>query len=133
MSNVTFIRNYQKDIPYTWSDPSQLRQVVLNLINNAIDAIVSKKKSGEITVSTKLNGEGKILAMVADTGIGIPEENLDKIFHPFFTTKPPGKGTGLGLSICYGIIEKLGGEITAKSKVGEGTTFIIKLPLEKGK
>lgn len=133
MSNVTFLRNYQKDIPYTWSDPSQLRQVVLNLVTNAIDAIVSKKKPGEITVSTKLTGEGNILVMVADTGIGIPDENLDKIFHPFFTTKPPGKGTGLGLSICYGIIEKLGGEITAKSKVGEGTTFIIKLPLEKGK
>jgi two-component system NtrC family sensor kinase len=133
MSNVAFIRNYQQDIPCTWTDPSQLRQVVLNLINNAIDAIVSKKKPGEITVSTKLSDEKKLLVTVADTGIGIPYENLDKLFLPFFTTKPPGKGTGLGLSICYGIIKKLGGEVTVESKIGEGTTFIIKLPLEKGK
>ena len=132
LSNVTFLRNYQPDIPYTWSDPSQLRQVFLNLITNAIDAIIVKKKPGEIAISTRLHG-GEILIEFADTGIGIPDENLDKIFLPFFTTKPPGKGTGLGLSICYGIIEKLGGEITAKSEVGEGTTFTIKLPLVKGK
>ncbi|MBM4137404.1 MAG: two-component sensor histidine kinase, partial [Nitrospira sp.] len=120
LSNVTFLRNYQPDIPYTWSDPSQIRQVFLNLITNAMDAITVKKKPGEITISTRLNG-GKILIEFADTGIGIPDENLDRIFLPFFTTKPPGKGTGLGLSICYGIIKKLGGEVTVKSKVGEGT------------
>jgi two-component system NtrC family sensor kinase len=66
---------------------------------------------------------------VADTGEGIPKANLQRIFDPFFTTKPVGKGTGLGLSICYGIVKKMGGDITVNSAVGVGTTFHIHLPL----
>jgi two-component system NtrC family sensor kinase len=68
------------------------------------------------------------VALVSDTGSGIPEANLSRIFDPFFTTKPVGKGTGLGLSIIYGIINKLGGTISVDSAVGRGTTFTIRLP-----
>jgi two-component system NtrC family sensor kinase len=75
-----------------------------------------------------------ILIDVADNGPGIPTANLAKIFEPFFTTKPVGKGTGLGLSICYGIVKKMGGDILVKKhRMGEGTTFMVKVPLPKGK
>jgi len=100
--------------------------VVLNILNNAIDAIGS---NGTITVSSRyLHKSGQIEIAVADTGKGIPESELTRIFDPFYTTKEVGKGTGLGLSISYSIIEKLGGHITVESKVGEGTVFTILLP-----
>jgi two-component system NtrC family sensor kinase len=128
LSNVTFIREYQPELPAIHSDPSMLRQVFLNLINNAIDAI---HKGGEIRVGTKaVEQRGSILVTINDTGVGISPENLGRVFDPFFTTKAPGKGTGLGLSICHGIIEKLGGTISVASRVGKGTTFTIELPLE---
>lgn len=131
LSNITFIKDYQPDLPRVHSDPSLLRQVFLNLINNAIDAI---QKGGEIRVSTqKREDQETVTVRVTDTGMGIPQENLAKIFDPFFTTKPPGKGTGLGLSICHGIIEKLGGTIGVTSRVGKGTTFAVELPLEHPK
>jgi two-component system NtrC family sensor kinase len=131
LNNVSFVRDYQADLPVVHSDPSLLRQVFLNLINNAIDAI---QKGGEIRVSTRAgNHGGSILIRFSDTGMGIPQENLVRIFDPFFTTKPPGKGTGLGLSICHGIVEKLGGKIGVTSRVGKGTTFSIELPLEHGR
>ncbi|MBI5584732.1 MAG: two-component sensor histidine kinase [Deltaproteobacteria bacterium] len=129
-SNISFIRKYRENLPMIYSDPSLLRQVFLNLINNAMDAI---QKGGEITVETEIGEGDSVEIRVRDTGMGIPAENLGKIFNPFFTTKPPGKGTGLGLSICHGIMEKLGGNISVVSQVGKGTTFIIKLPLEKMK
>jgi two-component system NtrC family sensor kinase len=127
-SNIVFVRDYQPDLAVIHSDPSLLRQVFLNLINNAMDAI---PKGGEIRIATQGGGDrDSILVRVSDTGTGIPQENLGKIFDPFFTTKAPGKGTGLGLSICHGIIEKLGGTIGVTSRVGKGTTFTIELPLE---
>jgi two-component system NtrC family sensor kinase len=101
-SNIVFVRDYQSELPVIHSDPSLLRQVFLNLINNAMDAI---QKGGEIRIGTQKGAqEDSILVRVSDTGMGIPQENLSKIFDPFFTTKAPGKGTGLGLSICHGII-----------------------------
>ena len=135
--NIAIVREYQKDLPLIYSDPSLLRQVMLNLINNAIDALV---KDGEIAIGTRMEtattapqkNDGKsdlVVIFVRDTGMGIPEENLKKIFDPFFTTKPPGKGTGLGLSICHGIIQKLGGNMSVASQMGKGTTFTIKLPM----
>ncbi|NVM21821.1 MAG: two-component sensor histidine kinase [Desulfobacterales bacterium] len=128
LANIEIIRLYHEHLPLIYSDPSQLRQVLLNLINNALDAI---KRGGEVKIETGI-GEGDSIAMkVSDTGAGIARENLSKVFDPFFTTKPAGKGTGLGLSICHGIIEKLGGDISVTSEVGKGTTFTISLPLEQ--
>ena len=119
-------KNYADDVPVIVSDLSQIQQVVLNILNNAIDAIGS---NGTITVSSRyLHKSEQIEIAVADTGKGIPESELTRIFDPFYTTKEVGKGTGLGLSISYSIIEKLGGHIAVESKVGEGTVFTILLP-----
>jgi two-component system NtrC family sensor kinase len=104
-----------------------MQQVFLNLINNAVDAIDSKK-GGTITLTTRLE-EQMIVTDIADTGSGIAQANLQRIFDPFFTTKAVGKGTGLGLSICYGIINKIGGEISVNSAVGKGTIFHIRIPV----
>ena len=105
---------------------SELQQVFLNLINNAIDAM--DPGGGELDIMTRTEGDF-VVATVSDTGCGIPQANLSRIFDPFFTTKPVGKGTGLGLSIIYGIIHKMDGEITVKSIVDEGTTFTVRLPI----
>ena len=112
-------------------DPSQLQQVLLNLFNNAMDAIIARHGAmgGELTVNTASTGNGRVRITVTDNGCGISAENLDKIFSPFFTTKPVGKGTGLGLSVCYGIIQNLGGTMTVQSAPGEGATFVIDLPI----
>jgi len=129
--NVTFEKTFNPRLPPIFSDPSLLRQVVLNIVNNAVDAI---PKQGTVYIGTGLNAAGNAIEItIRDTGTGIPAENLNKIFDPFFTTKAPGKGTGLGLSICHGIIEKLGGSISVDSQVGKGTTFSIQLPIEQKK
>jgi two-component system NtrC family sensor kinase len=138
LMNIDFIRDYRQDLPRVHSDPSLLRQVILNLVNNAIDAL---PKGGQIYLQTRRSDDGPaagieagtIDVVVRDTGIGIPQENLEKIFDPFFTTKEPGKGTGLGLSICHGIIQKLGGSITVDSQPGQGTTFCVQIPIEHRK
>ncbi len=127
LNDIIITRNFDDKLPAIWTDASQLRHVFLNLLNNAVNAIGRK---GEITITTRLV-QDYVCADVADTGHGIAQENLDKLFLPFFTTKPPGKGTGLGLAICYGVIEKLGGKVTVESEVGKGTTFSVHLPLEK--
>jgi two-component system, NtrC family, sensor kinase len=123
--NISIVRNYQGDLPLIQSDAPLLRQVVLNLLNNAVYAV---GQNGTVTLTTRSAADSAVEIAVQDTGCGIARENLDKIFNPFFTTKPPGKGTGLGLSICHGIIDKLGGRITVSSEVGKGTTFTIRLP-----
>ncbi len=107
-----------------WSDPYQLRQVLINLITNAIHATGN---GGRITIMLE-DVDGEINLTVKDSGQGIPKENLDKIFEPFFSTKSPGEGTGLGLSVTRGIIEKLCGTIQVKSRLGHGTSFCIRLP-----
>ncbi len=125
--NIDIQTNYAPDLPLTTTDQSQLQQVFLNIVNNAIDAI---GKDGEINISTgttKKNNE--ISVVISDNGPGMPKEALQKIFDPFFTTKEVGKGTGLGLSISYSIIEKLGGRIMVASEEGHGTTFTIYLPV----
>jgi two-component system NtrC family sensor kinase len=108
-----------------------MQQVLLNLINNAVDAM--EKTGGSIDLTTRVDGDF-VVVDVGDTGPGIPQANLVRIFDPFFTTKPVGKGTGLGLSICYGIINKIGGEISVNSAVGVGTVFHIRIrkPKEQG-
>ncbi|MGE4537764.1 MAG: ATP-binding protein [Desulfovibrio sp.] len=124
---IAFVSNYQSDLPRIESDTSQLQQVFLNIMDNAIDAI---DKNGTITVTTRsLPESGEVDIAIADTGKGIGKEALEKIFDPFFTTKKVGEGTGLGLTISYSIIEKLGGHIHVTSEEGKGTTFHITLPL----
>ncbi|MFZ2445668.1 MAG: ATP-binding protein [Syntrophobacteraceae bacterium] len=127
-SGISFQKELDKDLPLVLSDPSQLQQVFVNLIANAIDAHEGKPY-GTIQVATRANGErGGVEMLIADTGSGIPGDILERIFDPFFTTKPVGKGTGLGLSISYSIIKNLGGEIRVRSSVGKGTEFTILLP-----
>ncbi|MBW2591543.1 MAG: GHKL domain-containing protein [Deltaproteobacteria bacterium] len=127
-SGIKFMSDFDENIPPMLSDPSQLQQVFLNLITNAIDAH-EQKPYGSVSINTKANNSRDgVNILIADTGSGITPENVDKIFDPFFTTKIVGKGTGLGLSICYSIIKRLGGEITLTSTVNEGTEFKIYLP-----
>jgi signal transduction histidine kinase len=105
----------------------QLKEVFLNILSNAVEAM---PEGGAVTVSSRfLDGAARqIEVMIRDTGQGIPPENLDKIFMPFYTTKKIGQGTGLGLAIAYGIVKMHRGAIEVKSKVGEGTAFWVKLP-----
>ncbi|GAB6907329.1 Signal transduction histidine-protein kinase AtoS [Desulfosarcina cetonica] len=128
-SGVKFITDLDDRLPTLRSDASQLQQVFLNLITNAIDAHEGKPY-GSIRISTTYEEDQTgVTIKVADTGSGISDEDLNRIFDPFFTKKPVGKGTGLGLSICHTIIQNLGGKITVNSKKNEGTEFAIFLPL----
>jgi two-component system NtrC family sensor kinase len=124
-ANVRIETELSPDLAPIQASPSELQQVLLNLVNNAIDAI--EQPGGTVTVSTRQEGVDVELE-VRDTGEGIPEANLARIFDPFFTTKPVGQGTGLGLPICYGIVEKMGGRITVESTVGTGTSFTVVIP-----
>jgi two-component system NtrC family sensor kinase len=121
------------DTPLVHCDPGQLQQVLLNLFNNAMDAIVSKNgsKGGTLGINSYRKDKRTTEIVIEDNGCGIGQENLKKIFSPFFTTKPVGKGTGLGLSVCYGIINNMGGTIHVKSQEGVGTSFFITLPEAK--
>ncbi len=114
-------------LPAPTADPHLLGQVFLTLVNNALDAV---RENGTVTVAARGEGDAVIIE-VADDGAGIAEENLKKIFDPFFTTKPIGKGTGLGLSICFGIVERMNGEISVDSTPGRGATFSVRLPLKQ--
>jgi signal transduction histidine kinase len=144
VSNIDIRLNLEAKNDCVIADPNQLRQVFLNLILNAVDAIASKSSNGEgcLNIRSTLaqhNGgasdslntaDQQVLEIaVIDNGIGIAPENIADIFDPFFTTKEPGKGTGLGLSVSFMILESLGGKISADSKVGEGTTMRVTLPL----
>lgn len=127
---IVITRNYAEALPPVHTDTPLMRQVALNLLNNAVYAIGG---NGGITVTTRTGDDEKIVIEFRDTGCGIAKEDLAKIFDPFFTTKPQGKGTGLGLSICHGIVTRLGGLIRVESKPGEGATFFVALPLKKQK
>jgi signal transduction histidine kinase len=110
------------------ADFNQLVQVIINLIVNAVQAM---KEGGKLTVSTSQD-DSWVRIHIGDNGHGIPQENMDKLFTPFFTTKEDVKGVGLGLAVSYGIIERHGGRIVVKSEVGKGSTFTIVLPIFKG-
>ncbi|MBW2061494.1 MAG: GHKL domain-containing protein [Deltaproteobacteria bacterium] len=125
LSNIEIKKDLYPHFPIIASDQSQLQQVFLNLLNNAIDAI---GKDGVIEIKTWLD-DSQIAVSIKDNGPGIPPEYQRKVFDPFFTTKATGKGTGLGLSISFSIIEKMGGTISFTSKESEGTTFTIRLPV----
>jgi signal transduction histidine kinase len=108
----------------------QLQQVFMNLVSNATEAMEAAG-GGNLTVETShILKEDNLQINFKDTGSGIPPENISKLFEPFFTTKKKGKGVGLGLSVAYGIVQEHGGSIYVKSKVGQGTTFQVKLPLK---
>jgi two-component system, NtrC family, sensor kinase len=116
------------DVPEIECLPSQVNQVVMNLVVNAAHAMGEAR--GTITIRTGAE-DGMAWFEVADNGCGIPPENLSRIFDPFFTTKAVGKGTGLGLSLSYGIVQKHGGRIEVNSRVGQGTTFRVWLPVSR--
>ena len=134
--NIEIIKKLSPDLPKVKVDGGQIYQVITNLIINASDAMEGK---GTLTVKSQIHTiESKVAddrhfaeISVTDSGSGIPRQNMERLFDPFFTTKGPTVGTGLGLSICFGIIKRHGGNITAQSEVGEGSTFIIHLPFEK--
>jgi PAS domain S-box-containing protein len=128
VNNIEVENQLAPDLPLTMADAGQLQQVFLNIILNAEHFMTKANHKGKLLVKTeKINGN--IRASVTDNGAGISPENLDKIFHPFFTTKEVGKGTGLGLSICHGIITQHKGRIYAQSESGKGATFVIELPI----
>jgi signal transduction histidine kinase len=122
---ISVVRNYA-DLPSVRCYPGQLNQVFLNLLMNSCDVL---KPGGTITITTE-RGELGVRLIFHDDGPGIPPQIQDRIFDPFFTTKEVGKGTGLGLSISHGIIERHGGRITVAAEPGQGTAFVIDLPLD---
>jgi signal transduction histidine kinase len=120
------VLEFDESIPDIKGDPSQLKQVVLNLVLNALDATSLK---GSIRVKTYRINEDWIGIAFKDTGCGIPAIHLGKLFEPFFTSKPVGKGIGIGLSTCYNIVQDHGGEIVVCSQEGHGSTFQVRLPI----
>ncbi len=130
VEGIAVFQRIPEHLPGFMGDPSQFQQVMLNLFNNAIDAIMEKHPDagGRLDIQALSKEEKWIEIRVTDNGAGIQPEHIEKVFSPFFTTKPVGKGTGLGLSVCYGIIENFGGTMDVTSRVNEGTTFIITLP-----
>jgi PAS domain S-box-containing protein len=127
--NILLTQEYSEDTPEIWLKVSNIQQVFLNIIGNALDALKESKKK-EIHVEIRLDGQS-VMVTITDSGCGISPENLQNIFDPFFTTKPTGQGTGLGLSVCHSIVKAHGGEITCESEVGLGTTFHILLPKDR--
>jgi PAS domain S-box-containing protein len=126
---VSFETELDPDLPIVKLDTARIEQVMLNLFNNAMDAMpdggVLRIASSRSTLSRKPH----ILIRVSDTGEGVPKENLDRLFDPFFTTKEVGKGTGLGLSISYGIVQEHSGRLEVESQLGQGATFSLYLPI----
>ena len=122
---VVIQEDLSQGVPTVRGDKNQLQQVFLNL---ALNACESMPEGGTLSVETSA-AQGKVSITVSDSGCGINQEDLGKIFDPFYTTKPVGKGTGLGLSVSYGIIEQHGGRIEVESQAGRGTTFTVTLPV----
>ena len=123
---ITFKKSLDKDIPLILIDKAQIEEVITNLVINAIQAF---SENGEITIKTKLN-QTNVTIEVADNGPGIPKENQEKVFRPFYSSKGYGKGTGLGLSIVKRIITEHKGTVKMRSQTGKGTAFTITLPLK---
>ena len=132
--NAKLVTDFDENLGKVNIIPQDIGRVILNLITNAFYAVAEKKKliAGDfepvVTVSTRKVAD-RIFITVSDNGIGIPQKALDKIFQPFFTTKPTGQGTGLGLSLSYDIVQAHGGELKVATREGEGSEFIVKLPL----
>lgn len=123
-------QNISEQLPAVKADTAQLQQVLLNLLNNAVDAILARHgvQGGRLEISAKTTPAAQVAIQVTDNGTGIEPSDLDKIFTPFFTTKPVGKGTGLGLSVCFGLVHQMSGTMAVTSRKGQGTTFTVELP-----
>lgn len=134
MTHIQVVQALEAPVDLIWADPNQMKQVFLNILMNAADAMADTQEShshenpNTLTVASA-NKDGFIELSFADTGPGIPPEEIDRVFDPFYTTKEPGRGTGLGLSVTYKIIEETGGTIHVESTVGKGTTFTVRIPL----
>jgi len=126
--NIRVEKDYQSSLPRIMADRAQLQQVFMNIIFNAAEAMEGK---GTLTLRTYCDGGSEVVVEIADTGHGIRDEDKERIFEPFYTTKEVGKGTGLGLAISYGIIQKHKGTIDVRSEPGRGATFIIRLPAKE--
>jgi signal transduction histidine kinase len=129
--NIIFETNLSPNIPLLPLISDQIQQVFVNILLNSVDAIIEKKRNSKIEkISVKSEStDNEVTLTFSDTGIGIKEDKLNKVFEPFFTSKTEGKGTGLGLWVSYGIVKSFQGDIKIKSKLNEGTSFIIKLPI----
>ncbi|UCE32596.1 MAG: HAMP domain-containing protein [Burkholderiales bacterium] len=135
LQNIEIKTRLAPDLPKVWGDADLIKQVVMNILVNATQAI---EGSGNVLVRSRLlapeaqpqrpDAPAMVEVSIKDTGCGIPEQNLQRIFDPFFTSKQVGKGTGLGLSVSYGIVKAHGGSIKVESAVGEGSTFRVQLP-----
>jgi two-component system NtrC family sensor kinase len=127
---IAFQRVVKPGTPLIVGDASKLQQIFVNLLNNAIYAIVERHGNvgGKLEFTAESGGSGWALVKIRDNGTGIPKEVLSNIYTPFFTTKPPEKGTGLGLAVCYGLVESMGGTIEVFTREGEGTVFSVMLP-----
>lgn len=123
--SIVIKKEYNNDSAIIIGNTGKLHQVFLNILNNAEQAILDK---GEIIIGVK-KGHSNLIIEISDTGMGISNENINKVTDPFYTTKPPGKGTGLGLSITYNIIKEHNGKLNFKSELGKGTTVQIIFPL----
>jgi PAS domain S-box-containing protein len=128
VNNVEIEKHLAVNLPEIMMDPFQIQQVFLNIIVNAEFAMLEAHQRGKLVITTE-QADGVIRITFTDDGPGITEANQKRIFNPFFTTKEVGKGTGLGLSICHGIITEHGGKIYVRSTIGQGTAFIVELPL----
>jgi PAS domain S-box-containing protein len=127
---IEVVRHYDEKLPRVKSDPLLLHQVFLNMVMNAEHAIAATGREGRIEIATSVAPSGdRIVATLRDTGIGIPEDTLSRIFEPFYTTKEVGKGTGLGLAITYGIVQEHGGQIIAANHPDGGAVFTVELPI----
>jgi len=115
----------QSDLPDVLADPTGIRQVCMNLLINAHQAI---NGAGLVEISTRLTRQSMVMFQIRDSGSGIPRDAIDQIWDPFFTTKTVGQGNGLGLAVSYNIIKRLGGEITVESQVGKGSKFTVRIP-----
>ena len=129
LPEIEVVKELTSSLPGIKIDPAELQQAFLNIIQNAVQAMPN---GGNLTIVTKPGVEPNCLEIsFTDTGCGIAEENIEKVFHPFFTSKDFGEGTGLGLAIAEGIVKRAGGDIKAESKIGEGTVFTVYLPMNE--
>ena len=127
---VTITNDLDPDVPQVFADPGQLRQVIMNLMSNAADAIEATGKAGQIHIATSAR-LGIVRVTVEDDGPGIPSDVAQRIFAPFFTTKAPGKGTGLGLAISHGIAKSHGGHLWFRPRRPQGSRFVLDLPVPR--
>jgi signal transduction histidine kinase len=128
VNNIEIEKHLAENLPDIMMDHFQMQQCFLNIVVNAEFAMLEAHRQGKLVITTE-QVDNLVRITFTDDGPGIPKENLQRIFNPFFTTKEVGKGTGLGLSICHGIVVEHGGKIFARSEKGQGATLVVELPL----